>query len=166
MYQIDDYIIYGSTGVCKIEDICVPDFAKELGIDKLYYKISPVYKTETIFIPVDTNNYMRPVITKQEAEELISKMPEISKATIDNTDHRMLAEKYKLTIKTHECEELIRLIKTVYYRSQDMINQGKKPGQTDIQYMKQAEELLYGELSIALDIPLNEVKDYIKDKIG
>ena len=74
----------------------------------------------------------------------------------------MLAEKYKLTIKTHECEELIRLIKTVYYRSQDMINQGKKPGQTDIQYMKQAEELLYGELSIALEIPLSEVKNYIK----
>ena len=161
MYQTNDYIIYGSTGVCKIEEICTPDFARELGIDKLYYRISPVYRSETIYVPVDTKNFIRPVLTKEEAEDLIAKMPEIRESDVQVSDHRVLAEKYKLSIKSHECEDLIRLIKTVYFRSQEMINAGKKPGQTDIQYMKQAEDLLYGEFAIALGIGIKEVKDYI-----
>lgn len=166
MYNINDNIIYGSTGVCKIEDICTPDFAKELGINKLYYKISPVYRSETIYIPIDTKNYMRPIVTKEEAEDLISKMPQIKESDFEGKDHRALAEKYKLSIKTHECEDLISLIKTVYFRSQDMISQGKKPGQTDMQYLKQAEDLLYGELAIALEISIKEVRKYIENKIG
>lgn len=166
MFKENDYIIYGSTGVCKIEEICTPDFAKELGIDKLYYKISPVYRSETIYIPTDTDNYMRPIISKEEAEELISKMPEIKESALETNDHRALAEKYKLSIKTHECEDLIRLIKTVYFRSRDMMTQGKKPGQTDMQYMKQAEDLLYGELAVSLCIDVHEVKGYIESKIG
>lgn len=165
MYKENDYIIYGSTGVCKIEEICTPDFAKELGINKLYYKISPVYRSETIYIPTDTNNFIRPVISKEEADDLISKMPEIQKDDLETTDHRALAEKYKLSIKSHECEDLIRLIKTVYFRSRDMMTHGKKPGQTDMQYMKQAEDLLYGELAISLGIDINDVKDYIASKI-
>lgn len=166
MYNINDYIIYSSNGVCKIEDICTPDFAKELGIDKLYYKISPVYKVETIYIPVDTKNYMRPVITKSEADELISKIPEISEAEFTSLDHRAFAEKYKISIKSHECEDLISLIKTVYMRNQSMINQGKKLGQTNLQYLKNAEDLLYGELAIALEIPVGEVRSYIEARLN
>lgn len=165
MYSKNDFIIYGSTGVCKIEDICTPDFAKELGINKLYYKISPVYRSETIYIPIDTKNYMRPIVTKEQAEELIHNMPAIKESDFEGKDHRALAENYKLSIKSHDCEDLISLIKTVYFRKQDLINQGKKPGQTDLQYLKQAEDLLYGELAVALDIPLNKVPEYIAKKI-
>ena len=38
---------------------------------------------------------------------------------------------------------------------------GKKPGKTDIQYRKRAEELLHEELAVALGIPVEQVKDYI-----
>ena len=118
MYNKNDFIIYGSTGVCRIEDICTPDFAKELGIDKLYYKISPVYRSETIFIPVDTKNYMRPIVTKEEADELIAKIPSIKESDFEGRDHRALAMEYKHSIKTHECEDLISLLSIFLFELQ------------------------------------------------
>ena len=49
MYQKGEYIIYGSTGVCRVEDVAVPDNIpiKEKGA--LYYKLSPVYGAGSIY---------------------------------------------------------------------------------------------------------------------
>lgn len=33
-----------------------------------YYKLAPVFGSGTIYIPVDTKVFMRPVISKEEAE--------------------------------------------------------------------------------------------------
>lgn len=75
MYQKGEYIIYGNTGVCRVEDVAVPDNIpiKEKGA--LYYKLSPVYGAGSIYIPVDTEVFMRPVLTKAQANELIDKIP-------------------------------------------------------------------------------------------
>ena len=39
-------------------------------------------------------------------------------------------------------------------------------GSTDQQYMKRAEKLLYGELSVALGIGFDQVRPYIKKRIA
>ena len=166
MFKKGDYIIYGSTGVCLVEDITVPDYLKQHGINKDYYRLAPVYRTETIYTPVDTSVFMRSIITKEEADNLILKIPSIQEEHFEIKDHRTLAENYKASIKSHECEDLIRLVKTVYTRSRQMIDSGKKPAQTDMQYMKQAEDLLHGEFAVALDIPITEVPTYISNKLS
>ena len=43
--------------------------------------------------------------------------------------------------------------------------QGKHVGKTDLQYMKQAKDFLKEELAIALEIPYDEVMDYVKQQI-
>ena len=42
---------------------------------------------------------------------------------------------------------------------------GKKPGKTDMQYRKRAEELLYEELAVALDMPVDQVQSYITHSV-
>ena len=44
--------------------------------------------------------------------------------------------------------------------------QKRRLGMVDERYMKQAERLLYGELSAALDIPYEEVQPYIARRAG
>ena len=78
----------------------------------------------------------------------------------------MLAEHYRTSLQTHECEDLIRLIKTVYRKSKKLVQNGKKPGKTDQQYRKRAEELLHEELSVALGISFDEVPAYIEQRIS
>ena len=56
---------------------------------------------------------------------------------------------------------MIQLIKAAYEKRREKRSQGNKPGQVDERYMKRAEELLHGELAVALDMEREQVADYI-----
>lgn len=164
MFNIGDYIIYSNTGVCKVEDICKPD---GIDTDKLYYKLTPVYKPETVYIPVDSPVYMRNILTKQEALDFISRIPEISG---DNESvglaQKDLGEHYKTKMNSHECEDLVQIIKTIYSKEHTLHESGKKLIKTDADYKQKAETLLHGELSIALGIDISEVESFIENTIN
>lgn len=161
MFEKGSLMIYDTTGVCRVEDIGVPAGLPVANKDKKYYKLAPVFGSGTIYIPVDTKVFMRPVITKNEAESLIRKIPEIREDICDTHNQKVLEDHYKASLMTHECEDLIQLIKTVYVKKKNLERTGKKTGKTDTQYMKRAKALLHEELSIALEIPVEEVEDYI-----
>lgn len=164
MYQAGDYIMYGSTGVCRVEEI-----GKPVGFsdgDTLYYKLSPLYDTEVIYTPVDTKAFMRPVMSKEQAEKLIDRIPEIPETLCDNRDMKMLNERYRACLNTHENDDLVRLIKSVYMKNKRSLKAGRHMGQTDQQYMKRAEKMLYGELAVALGMEFNQVQPYIKRRVA
>lgn len=62
----------------------------------------------------------------------------------------------------HDCADLVQLIKTIYARQQTAHAAGRKGGQVDECYRKRAEDTLYGELAVALDIPREQVEEYIR----
>ncbi len=161
MYQVNDLIIYGNNGVCKVEEIGIPNI---MGIDrkKQYYILSPIYsKGSLIYTPVENSKVtMRRIITIEEAQELIDCIPSIP--TIEIGNDKFLDEKFRSAISSQDCEELIKVIKTVYIKQQDKISEGKKPSQVDERYFKQAEDLLYGELAIVLDMPKEKMKTYVE----
>lgn len=131
MYQKGDCIIYGNTGVCRVTDVGVPQGLPAAGEEKLYYTLSPVYGNGTIYIPVDSPVFMRPVISREEALELIDRIPEIEEDTFQSRDQRAMAEHYNASLKSHACEDLVQLIKTLRLRSKTLADKGKKPGKTD-----------------------------------
>lgn len=165
MFQKGDLIIYHNEGVCRVEEIGPLENLSGNGSRKLYYKLSPVYGKGVIFTPVETKLFMRPIISKTEAEKLITKIPTIKCEPLDTINRKQLAKHYESSIASHQCEDLVQLLKTVYSKSENLIKHGKKPGQTDQRYMKRAEELLHGELAVALDIPCEEVPKFIKQKL-
>ena len=67
-----------------------------------------------------------PILTKAEAEELILQIPEIRAEEVIGQDVRALGEKYKGCLDTHRCEDLVRLIKTVYRKEKRLEENGKK----------------------------------------
>ena len=83
MFKIGDLIIYGGEGVCKVEDIGVPDIF-DVTHEREYYTLSPLYRQGKIYTPVDTKIFMRPVISKDEAMDLIEMMPEIDGEVCEN----------------------------------------------------------------------------------
>ena len=165
MFAIGDLIIYGSEGVCRVEDIGVPDiFDSDNGHS--YYTLSPLYRQGRIYTPVDASVFMRPVISKQEALDLISSYPDIDDEIIENRNIRILSEKYQETMNSHACSDLMKVLKSVYHKKQIMDQRGKKLGQVDEKYFKKAEDLLHGEFAVALNIPKEEVGSFIRNRIG
>lgn len=161
MYQINDLIIYGNRGVCMVEDIGIPSIS---GIDKnqQYYILIPVdSKGSVIYTPVDNSKIsMRSIITIEKAQELLDNIQSIPIFEVDN--ERFVDDIYKRAINSNVCEELIKVIKTVYSRQQSKVSRGKKLGQTEERYMKLAEDLLYSELAIVFDKPKEKMKTYVE----
>ena len=76
MYQIDDALIYGSFGVCRVADITEREFC---GSESLYYVLEPVFDSGCTFF-VDVHNSaaasrLRPALEPEDAERLIAAMP-------------------------------------------------------------------------------------------
>lgn len=165
MFKEGDFIIYGSNGVCQVEHIGSMDLQGVPG-DKMYYTLVPVYEEKSrLFTPVDNHKVvMRPVISKKEACELIDHMQEMQVFEIQNEKNRDTV--FKEALKTEDCEELVRVIKTIYEKKQERKAQGKKVTAGDERYFKLAEEHLYGELAIALGIEKDKVSSYIEKRIA
>ena len=165
MFEIGSLIVYGTTGVCRIEEITTP---KINGVDseRLYYVLKPCFQDGgTIFTPVDNEKtVMRPVMTKEEADSLIDKMPSVEELWVN--DNRLRDKLYRESIKSADPIEWVRIIKTSYFRNQERVAQGKKATATDERFFKTAETYLYSELSVALKIPMDSVRGYIEEKLG
>ena len=161
MFEVGSLLIYDTTGVCKVLEIGVPSGLPVANKDRMYYKLAPVFGSGTIYIPVDTKVFMRQVITHEEAEALIRKIPEIREDICETHNQKVLEDHYKASLMTHDCEDLVQLIKTVYAKKKHLEKSGKKTGKTDQTYMKRAKQLLHEELSVALGIPVAEVEEYI-----
>ena len=165
MYKKGECVIYGNNGICRIENIGVPKGTPMENNGKEYYTLSPVFGAGNIYAPVDTKVFMRPILTKEQAEALIEQIPKIRGEECEGKDIRALSEKYKGCLDTYQCEDLVKLIKTVYRKEKIMLEKGKKLAKTEQEYGKLAKELLHREFSMALEIPYDEVEAYIAKKV-
>ena len=129
MYQPGDLVVYGRTGVCRVERIEKQRDGQE------FYALTPLYQSCAILTPVEGKVFMRPVLTRQQAEELIDQIPFLRGAPREGAA-RDLAEKEK-----------------------------RKFGAVDERFMQEGEALLHGELAVALDIPVEEVPGYIGKRV-
>lgn len=165
MFEVNDYVVYGTIGVCQVEEICDSPMG---GADssRKYYMLKPVYNVgNKVYTPVDSLKVsIRKILTEQEAWELIHNIREIS--TIWVGDEKMRENLYKAAIKSNDCHEWIKIIKTLYMRKEQRIAEGKQITATDSRYMQEAEKLLYGELALSLNIDRDKVVDYINEQVA
>lgn len=165
MYQINDLIMYGSIGVCKVTDITKPDFAGS-GEKQLYYVLEPLYQSGVIYAPVDNEKvFMRNVISEAEAIELIDTIPEIHTEIYKNASMQQLTKHYQSVIDTHRCLDLLKLTKSIYLKKMDAQEHNRNLGQIDKKFMKRAEDLLFGEFAAALSISKEDVEAYIQNRL-
>lgn len=155
MYKINDYVIYRHN-VCMIKDI-----KENARLGKEYYVMNPVFDTSlTIDVPVENKmGLLRDVIDSYTAKELIKNIVNIE--PLSDVNERYLEAKYKELLNNGSHESLIKIIKTTYLRNKNRINNKKKISEKDNDYFNLAEKYLYNELSISLDMTVQEVKDYI-----
>ena len=162
-FSIGDYVVYGETGVCSVEEIVIktmPDGEKEC------YKLKPLNQSFMIFTPTENGNvFMRAVITKEEADAMIADICSQEIVIHKGTSPRDLNEKYDRIIKTHDCGELLKLSRSIDEKRRVLAQQKRKLSAIDERFVKKAEDLLFGELAVVFGIKKTEVREYIENKI-
>ena len=165
MFSIGEKVMYGGTGVCVVEKITT---VKLSGMDheRPYYVLRPVYQSGTIQTPVDNTKVpIRPVMTRSEAEQLVDGIPDITASICYEKNLSALRNHYQQQLSTFDSRDLIRMTKSIYAKKKDAESRQKKIGMTDEKFLRRAEDLLFGELAVALDISREEVLNYINERL-
>ena len=165
MFQPGELLVYGTTGVCRVEEIAAPGLTRA-DRGRQYYLLKPLHQDGVIYAPVDSDKVpIRPVISREEAEALIDLIPSIRAEACHAPTMQALAQHYQSAVRSHDCRELLELMMSIYLKQRQAEAQKRRLGMVDERYMKQAERLLHGELSAALGIPLEEVQPYIARRV-
>ena len=165
MFQAEDLVVYGTTGVCRVESIDQPN---KTGPDRhwKYYQLKPLYQDGVIYTPVEnTKVSIRPVISREQAEHLIDLIPSMQAEAYRAPTLQALAQHCQTAVRSHNCQDLIELMMSIYAKQKQAESQKRRLGMVDERYMKQAERLLYGEFAIALELPVEEVQPYIAQRV-
>lgn len=150
-------VMHETAGVCRVAGETTLD-----GLPGQYYILSPLYLNDaTFYTPKDSQRVkIRPVMTAQEADELIGQLPHVPAVTFENAND----QKARCTaiLKSGDSYQLARLAKTLYQDQLRRSRQNKRSGINDTTALKKAESLLFGELATALELPYEDVLGYIE----
>lgn len=164
MYQKGDLVVYGATGVCKVEGFGNPDPRDRSG--RQFYLLKPLYQDGIIYTPMEGGKVsMRPVMSPEEAQRLISLIPDLHPEVFRERTLQLLAQRYQSLLQSGDCRVLLELTMSVYQKRRQAEQQNRRLGMVDERYGRQAERLLFGELAVALDIPIDNVPNYISSQM-
>lgn len=159
-------MIYGNHGVCRVDKI---GHSNIQGSDENrdYYTLSPMNSDMKIYTPVDTQVFIRPLVSREEAQTLIENI-----SSMDDGDYgqysgntKVLSASYDRLIQRSSAERLLKLIKIIHRKHDEVVCIGKKLNQTDRTYLRRAEEMVCDEFSIALEMSVDGVKRYMDDTV-
>ncbi len=165
MYQIDDIVVYGMNGVCKLVDITDKDCGGKM---VTYYVLSPFSSANsTVFVPVNNKKLtakLRNILTKDEIELLIDEIPKRTDTWIDN--ERQRKEYYKDLLGRADAGELLKLLQLILQQQEKAIAKGKKLHMCDERMLEDAGRMIEDEFSYVLHLTPEETKSYIMKRIA
>lgn len=165
MYQIDDVVLYGIHGVCRITQIEPKVFAGE---EHLYYMMKPVFdERSTFFVPTENElsiKKLRPLLSVEEIKQLIQTIP--TQKTIGIIDEKHRKEAYQQIIESGDRCKILQLIITLHKRKEAQQKAGKKQHLIDERFLKEAETVIGDEFAYVLHLDRSNVFSYVKEQLN
>ena len=149
MYSIKDYVVCGSSGVCCVEDICVPNYAV---LKAPHYVLQPIYDRKTkVTIPAEGGNArLRDPIAKEEAEAFLARFAECE--LLFCNDNRYVAKFAGEILSGGEWIRWLGLLKGFTQKIMQQRARGKTLTMREESLYNKVKNLVMGELAFALGI--------------
>ena len=153
MFEVDDKVMYGIIGVCKVEAIDTPPIN---GVTGDYYFLQPIFDNRgLIYSPIENKVPMREIMTKSQCDDLIAR----AKNCQDDED---LSKDINLTdydtcIKSQDAASLLHLIRFLYSTKNARAKELRKMKSMDNRVLATARKLLYGEMAVAMDCSIEKI---------
>ena len=160
MFAINDVVVYGTQGVCRIvgtEEKIVD------GERKVYFVLKPMTdRGATCYVPTWNEkalSKMRSVMSKAEVDALIDSMPNKNPIWIDNEAERK--EACKRVLASGHRGDILSMMQAVYLHKKEREAAGRRLRISDEAFLKEAEQLLYSEWQYVLNVDKAGLMDYI-----
>ena len=164
MPNLGEIVIYNTHGVCRICEIIQKEFAGEI---KNYFLIKPVNDPKScLYLPTDNElslSRIRPILDKNAILDIISDIPNQEMQWIENDNERKRI--FGEIVKEGNRKNLVALVKVIFKQKNILKAKKKKLHASDEQSLKEAENLLYDEISYVLELNKCEVIQMLKDKL-
>lgn len=158
--KIGTYVLYGKTGVCLVKELTTMSGGQ-------YYVLAPISDSRSsVYVPCDNEMLvarMRPLLTREEIDCLLSDADEVKLAWVDDRNERGLM--YRTTLSSGDRKELIRLLCCLMRKKRERIDIGKRLSTMDENTLQECVRLVQEEFSMVLDIAVNEVGPYIAERL-
>lgn len=157
MYEIGEYIVHPGQGVCLVEDVVDNPSAT--------YQLLPVGQRHPMRIsfPVASESRLRPVLSHDEAEDIIAQYPTMQVDDFTNKSNALEEEHFRDEIRLGSCRDSVRVVKTFRTRIAEVKARNKKPPVAYERILKQASERSLSELAVALDSTPDDVRVLFED---
>lgn len=156
MFKVGELIIYSGHGICRIDDICEKTFN---GITKKYYVLHPIDDDHrlTIHTPVDNDKVLKlKLMNEEEANTILQILEGEALEWIDKPHLRN--QVFHDIVNSGNREEIAKLLKTLIKKKQQVEKDGRKFYESDSRLLTEIQDILFKELSIALDTTNDEIR--------
>ena len=166
-FDVGEIIIYGSNGVCKIEDIREESFFKEA--PKKYYFLKPLFvkSTSVIYVPFDNpaqTDKIKPIMTSEEADKFIEELPVKGMEWIDDRNRRK--EKFMEILSSGTRTEIAGIIHLISEHRKLLASEGKKLNAQDERALAESLNRINNELAVVKGMDPSEVEKHLISRVG
>lgn len=155
MYRIDDIVVYKTNGVCKIEEIGIPEFVSN---EEVYYQIRPFYEHGgKIYVKISNGDtVLRPTISKEEAQHDLSNIKD--EEGIYQSNDKVREREYSEIVKSCDFWRCLLVMKGIIGEAGRREEKGKRLNMTDERCLQRVEKFLNAEYSVACEVSLEEAQ--------
>lgn len=153
------YVFHLRCGVCKVENIA-PLSGDDSG--SLYYVLTPLFgedKGNIVRVPLSNPSSLRDPINKEDAEKIIKCWPkeDINHYIVDSKKRKT---SYEDALKLGDIKIMAPLLVGAKQRKQKDGHLNSMDGQ----FVHRVEPIVYGELALALGVPIEQVPSIIASR--
>jgi len=164
VFQINDRVIYGIHGACDIKAV---ERQTSGGKTQEYLVLEPVNQTGARFL-VPTHNAaamakLQKMLTKEELEQLLRSDSVHEFCWIQEENFRK--QTYRELISGGDRVRLMAMVHTLYCHRTEQTASGRKVHVCDENFLRDAEKLLSGEISMVMEMDPDAARQFIRSAL-
>lgn len=165
MFQIGDQVVYSVHGVCRVVEL------EERIVERKtvsYLVLEPVGQGGAKYL-VPTSNAaamtkLKRILTREELEALLCSEEVHTDGWIK--DENLRKQTYRELIRSADRGKLLCMVRTLYRHKAAQTAMGRKCHMCDDNFLRDAEKLLVSEVSVIMDITMEQAKTYLNDRLN
>lgn len=164
MYQIGEQVVYGVHGVCRVVD------QEERVIDRkrvVYLALEPVGQDGSRYLVPTHNAAAMGKVKAMLSQEEFSKLMDSEEVRADGwiRDENLRKQTYRELISSGDHVRLMQMVRTLYRHKAAQSAAGRKVHLCDDNFLRDAEKLLTGEVSVVMGLDPEQARQYIRNKL-
>lgn len=165
-FEVGQYVVYGTNGICMIDSIELVSFAA--GSPKEYYYVLRQYKNPSnkYFVPFKNEaqlSKLREPMRREDIEDILMGLSDDDVTWI--SDRRERGDRFRSILHEGVSGRLLSMIICIYEKKRELAKNGKKLSVTDQTTLKSAEKLVEEEFAWALEMDPEDIPAFIRKRL-